>query len=139
MNPPLNTLNEHIYGCKPEEMGTTGLVTYVLGSNQPVDPCLPDRRQIAESTIRFSLLYPPGESHLAAIRLRAESALEQNIISALPDIAVAPGAITGFHAVILTTPAVDRPFWFGFYLGLDFCRNNRDITVGRERGGPRGH
>jgi len=32
------TMNEWDYGCKPEEMGTTGLVNYVRGHHWPFVP-----------------------------------------------------------------------------------------------------
>ena len=49
------TLNEQDYGCKPEEMGTSGLVNYVRGHHWPFVPestCFVARFQLAESIIR---------------------------------------------------------------------------------------
>lgn len=48
------TLNEMDYGCKPEEMGTTGLVDYVRGHHWPFVPestCFVARMQCAEEIV----------------------------------------------------------------------------------------
>ena len=52
------------------------------------------------------------------------------MISELPKITVAKSEKTPFWHLKLEVKDEDRPFWFGFYLGKDFCINNRPITVG---------
>jgi len=82
------------------------------------------------NTLLISLFYEPGTSHIAGIENRAIQAMELGMISELPKITVAKSEKTPFWHLKLEVKDEDRPFWFGFYLGKDFCINNRPITVG---------
>ena len=53
-NDGTKTLNELDYGCRPEDMGTTGLVTYVRGHHWPYVPestCFVARFELANEII----------------------------------------------------------------------------------------
>ncbi len=81
-------------------------------------------------TLRISVFFQPGTAHLSGITIRAEQALELGMISAMPEITVEEGKIKPFWVIVLKVKTEDRPFWFGFYLGKDWCNNERPLTVG---------
>ena len=85
--------------------------------------------RVNESLI-LSVFYQPGTSHISGIEQRAEQALELGMISALPTIEVKESKVKPFWSIIVTCKTEDRPFWFGYYLGKDWCVNNRPLTVG---------
>lgn len=80
--------------------------------------------------LRLSVFFQPGTSHIDGINLRAEQALELGMISALPTIEVEQSKVAPFWVIIINCKTEDRSFWFGFYLGKDWCINNRPLTVG---------
>lgn len=80
------------------------------------------------ATVVFHLLYAPGENHLGFMT-EAETFMATGVITAMPRLTVTQGE-SGLAKCTLTVPACDRPFWLGFYVGLNYCRNNRQITVG---------
>lgn len=82
--------------------------------------------------IRIIVFYEPDKADLASIQMRAEHAFELKVISALPEINIVKGQIDPFWVIALNITEQDYPFWLGFYLGKDFCVNNRYLTVGCE-------
>lgn len=83
--------------------------------------------------IKLSVFFEPGRVYLDGIMARAEAALEINAISSLPEIVeVTESKIKPFWTISIKTKPEDWSFWFGFYLGRDWCVNNRLLTVGVE-------
>jgi hypothetical protein len=81
--------------------------------------------------VHLLLMYEPGNSHIQSILSRAELPLQTGLISALPEITVIPATKSNiFYKVILTVLVQDKAFWLGFAEGMNFCINNRGITVG---------
>lgn len=86
--------------------------------------------------VNLLLMYEPGNSHIQSILNRAEKPLQTGAISALPEITVRPATTirpattSSFYIVILTVLVQDKAFWLGFAEGMNFCINNRGITVG---------
>jgi hypothetical protein len=75
----------------------------------------------------FHLMWEPGPNDLGFL-FNAERFVENGTISQLPEVKWEQGH-AGLIKVTLTMPECDRPFWLGFYIGIDYCRNNRGITV----------
>ncbi len=82
------------------------------------------------SSIRLTLFSKPGRNALSGIDSRARFNLEMGVISALPVITIEESRLGGFWHIVLEVTDQDRAFWLGFTSGMDYCRNNRTITVG---------
>lgn len=61
--------------------------------------------------------------------LRAERAVELGMISGVPVVEF-DTTNPQWPVITITCKTEDRSFWFGFYLGRDWCVNNRQLTVG---------
>ena len=81
-------------------------------------------------TLRLSVFARPDKSSLGGIKVRAEKAMELDMISTLPTIEVEESETKGFWVIAITCKTEDQPFWYGFYLSRDWCVSNRLLTVG---------
>lgn len=79
--------------------------------------------------IYLLMFYEPGESHISALRMRAEKIKDLGLISEMPIITVEKAKVNHYH-LVLDVQDKDIPFWCGFFEGMVYCVNNRAITVG---------
>jgi hypothetical protein len=81
----------------------------------------------------ISVFYRPGSSHLKSIEIKGREALELGMISAMPNISAEQSEKTDSWLIVIVCNPEDRPFWFGFYLGRNWCLDNRQIAVGCDK------
>ena len=75
-------------------------------------------------------MYEPGEVFKNSMVTRAEGLLEYNAIKTIPTFTYEKSKFTDlWNIVISNIPEEDFNTWIGFYQAMDFCRNNRSITM----------
>jgi hypothetical protein len=79
--------------------------------------------------IVITMLDKPGKSVIGSVLARAESMKDYGYISEIPDVS-ADTSKGGFGKLVINCNDVDASAWIGFWQGVVFCSNNKEITCG---------